>query len=157
MNQPTPIPTTAPTSPAARLYHAPSMTARPTRLRRFRPRARSTPIRDRRSSASMPIRFTTRAAPAATTSALIPISSARMKTVLSVASLISRTFASVTRRGTLPPRAPTALRITGAAAFAASTLSRIPPGAEIRMMLIWSVPTRAWAVSSGANTTELSV
>ncbi len=154
---PAAAPMAVPTTPAARLYRAPSVTARPTSWPRLRPSARSRPSRDRRSCASIQVRLTMRAAPAATTSVLIPMGMARNSSAFASALPTSRALASRTSSGTSDPSALTARSITGAAQCPAATLSRIPPGAEIRTTLIRSVPAIRCAVTSGANTAELSV
>ena len=112
---------------------------------------------DRRSSASIPTRFTTRAAPAATTSVLIAINSTLMNTVESAAFFTSAAFAWRTVSGTGEPRLGRERRMTGAARFAASRLSLMPPTADTRMTLMPSTPAICWAVPSGANTAAPSV
>ncbi len=97
------------------------------------------------------------AAPAATTRVLIPMGIARNRSAFASALRTSRALASRTCRGTSDPSALTARSMTGAARCPAVTLSRIPPGAEIRTTLIRPVPAIRCAVTSGANTTELSV
>jgi hypothetical protein len=156
-SRPATAPIAVPTTPAHRLYIAPSVTERPTSRPRLRPSARSTPSRDRRSCASIPMRLTISTAPTATTRALIPMSMARNKSEPPSALSISWALASRTSSGTCEPSVPTARSTTGAARCPAATLSRIPPGAEIRTMLIRSVPAIRCAVLSGANTTEPSV
>jgi hypothetical protein len=155
MMRPASTPTVTPTPPARTLYSAPSMTDIVTSPRLFRPRARITARRGRRSSASINTRFTTRAMPAATMSALSPTSMARENSVLFSACSISMAFTSrILRR--FPPSWRTSALRAGSARRPDVTPSSRPPFAEIRTMSISSVPTMRCAVSSGANTAARS-
>jgi hypothetical protein len=76
---------------------------------------------------------------------------------LSISAALAARTSSRTSSGTFEPSASTARSTTGTARCPAATLSRIPPGTEIRTILIRSVPRIRCAVPSGANTTEPSV